>query len=111
MGRCYKAHRLAFLSMTGEWPTGEVDHMDGDRLNNRFGNLRDVSHAVNLQNRRNATSRSESGILGVQKNWNKWYAVITTNGQSKNLGGYATPEEASAVYLQAKRRLHEGNTL
>ena len=51
-GVSYLGHRLAFLLMTGEWPRQTVDHIDRDRMNNAWSNLRDVSQAVNNQNRR-----------------------------------------------------------
>ena len=51
-GRSYKAHRLAWLLTFGEWPKDEIDHIDGDRSNNRLGNLRDVPHKVNQMNQK-----------------------------------------------------------
>lgn len=49
--RDYKAHRLAWLYVTGAWPVYGIDHIDRDKTNNRFINLRDVPHSVNLKNR------------------------------------------------------------
>jgi hypothetical protein len=46
----YRAHRLAWFYVTGAWPTHEIDHIDGDRANNRFLNLRDVTRSVNREN-------------------------------------------------------------
>lgn len=109
--KIHKAHRLAVLYMTGEWPAGEVDHRNGRPADNRWENLRDVPHAINMQNFQRARTTSKTGILGVSPANGGFKAQITTCGHQKNLGIYATAEEAYAVYLAAKRRLHEGNTL
>lgn len=110
-GRTHSAHRLAFLYMTGFWPAGEVDHRDGDRLNNRWSNLRDVAHQTNAQNRR--TSGNAVGLLGVSKHHRseRYRATLRVNGRNMRLGWFATPEEAHQVYVNAKRKFHEGNTL
>ena len=88
------------------WPTGEIDHRDGDRGNNRIANLRDVSDAVNQQNRRNASRNSTSGLLGAHRCGSKWYAKIGIDGKQKYLGAFATKEAAHAEYLKAKQSLH-----
>ena len=108
-GRLYKAHRLAMLYMTGVWPPHGVDHIDGDRGNNAFSNLRLADQARNLQNIRKAHKDSVSGLLGttLNKQTGKWVAQIRFNGKTKHLGYYATPEEAHAVYIEAKRKHHE----
>ena len=111
-GRFY-THRLAWLYTTGEWPTGEIDHINGKRSDNRIENLRDVSRSRNNQNRRHAAKNSLSGLLGVE--WHSksglWQARIKTDTGRVALGYYKTAEEAHQVYLIAKRRLHEGCTI
>jgi len=112
-GYLYPAHRLAWLYVTGEWPVGLIDHKDGMKANNAFGNLRDVTHGVNLQNQRKARVDNTLGLLGVThhpKN-NKFQARITLDKKTQSLGYFKTPEEAHAAYLAAKRRLHEGCTI
>ena len=110
--REYSAHRLAWLYVHGAWPTGQIDHINGDRGDNRISNLRDVTPALNTQNqRRAARSNKSSGLLGVTANRGRWLAQISIGGKSRNLGRYATPEEAHAVYVAAKRVLHAGCTL
>lgn len=115
-----QAHRLAWLYMYGEWPVNDIDHINGVKDDNRIANLRDVSHQVNKQNMRKALrpavpSPFNTGLLGTYFNrkWRRFIAQIQDPVTMKNkyLGGYATAEEAHAVYLEAKRRLHEGNTL
>jgi hypothetical protein len=110
-GEAVFAHRLAWLVVYGTWPTNDIDHINGRRDDNRIANLRDVSRAVNLQNRRSAHRRSLSGLLGVKKNHGGWSASITTAGRRKHLGTFKTADEAHSIYLAAKRQLHEGNTL
>lgn len=48
----YQAHRLAWLYIYGKWPDGEIDHINGDRKDNRIANLRDVDHPTNMRARR-----------------------------------------------------------
>src|SRR4051812_42640544 len=67
-GTRYYTHRLAWLYMKGKWPDSTIDHIDGDRLNNRFANLRDVLRKTNNQNLKAAQRNNSSGLLGVQKN-------------------------------------------
>ena len=85
-GKCYKAHRLAFLYMTGSMPNHSVDHIDGDGLNNKWRNLRDVSQSENQKNRP-LQSNNKSGVIGVNfdKSKGKWVAAIGFNNKSKKL--------------------------
>lgn len=108
------AHRLAWLYMTGEWPMGEIDHMDGDPLNNQFANLRDVTRRVNAQNLKGPISTNSSGFLGVSKRKsrpNTWVYAIRMPDGSRIYGQRKSPEDAHAAYLEAKRAFHEGNLL
>ena len=108
----FLAHRLAFLYMTGDWPEQHVDHIDGNPLNNRWCNLRDVDRNANMQNLKRAQSNNKSsGLLGVSSCRSKWQAHITVNSEYKHLGTYDTPEEAHDAYLEAKRQLHGGCTI
>ena len=74
----YSAHRLAWLYMTGQWPSQEVDHINGDRSDNRWCNLREVSRRMNAQNLRSPRTDSRSRVLGVS--WDgarkKWVTRI-----------------------------------
>ena len=102
-GRSYKAHRLAWLILTGNFPDDQIDHIDGNGLNNRSVNLRAVSRAENCKNVRKH-ARNTSGVTGVywDKAGSKWYASIKINGKQKRLG-YFDFDEAVAVRKEAER--------
>lgn len=102
------AHRLAWLYMTGEWPRQEIDHIDGDRANNKWLNLRDVDHATNMQNRRVAQSNNVGGFLGVSRRAESIHIAYVG---TKYIGSFRTPEEAHAAYVQRKRAAHDGCTI
>jgi len=110
-GYAYLAHRLAWLWVTGSWPQWDIDHMDTNKTNNRFINLRDVEKSTNQQNFRKALSTSVSGMLGVFLARGRWRSRICTEGKRENLGTFDTKQEAHAAYISAKRRLHAGCTL
>ena len=115
-GTMVKGHRLAWLLHYGAWPDGDIDHINGVRNDNRISNLRCVSPKVNCQNQRVGSRPSVTGLIGVhlpgRGSANKRYrAKIWVDGRQIHLGGYATPEEAHAAYVLAKRKHHEGCTL
>ena len=108
-----KNHRLAWAISYGCWPKYEIDHINGDKSDNRLANLRDVKHKLNTENLLVANSFNKGRVLGVS--WhiriNKFHARIGVNGRLIHLGYYSTSEEAHQAYLTAKRQLHAGNTL
>ena len=108
-----KNHRLAWAVAYGAWPKHEIDHINGDKSDNRLTNLRDVAHRTNTENSIGATSYSKGRVLGVS--WHvriqKFHARIGVNGKLIHLGYYTTPEEAHQAYLTAKRQLHAGCTI
>lgn len=112
-GKSHLSYRLAWLLTHNEWPSGVIDHIDGDPLNNRISNLRDVTCFVNMQNQRKANSDNKTGLLGVylNKKSGKFIAQIGYKGKLKYLGSFSTPEDAHAAYLVAKRKHHEGCTI
>lgn len=99
--------RLAWLYMTGALPIGLIDHINGVVDDNRFANLRDVSHTENLQNQRRAQKSNKSGVLGVTRQKNGYSAEISVAKKRVYLGTFKTPEEAHAAYVDAKRKLHK----
>ena len=111
-GKQLRAHRVVWFLCNGVWPTNDIDHINGNRSDNKIENLRDVPTEVNTQNLRQARKCSISGLLGVtRQRKNKWGASIRKAGKVYWLGTFDTPEEAHSVYVNAKRQLHEGCTI
>lgn len=107
----YRAHRLAWFLSYGVWPHGEVDHIDGDPLNNRLHNLRVVDRAGNSQNQRRAHRDNKScGLLGVtwNKQHGKWQAKLQANKVRHHIGYFDDPGEAHKAYMDAKAVRHIG---
>lgn len=113
LGKTIQGHRLALLLTHKRWPAGEVDHINGDRSDNRLCNLREADRSINGQNIRTPMAHNTSGYLGVyfHKQNKRWVAAIKVNKKSIHLGQFSTPEEAHARYLEAKRQLHDGCTI
>lgn len=102
------AHRAIWAIQTGEWPNGIIDHINHDRADNRWNNLRLVSAQGNARNRRHKPSRS--GQLGVH--WHnlrqKWQARITVSVQPKrvrSLGLFDSLDDAIAARKEAEALL------
>ncbi len=108
--RLYYGHRVAFALMTGAWPE-LVDHINGNKADNRWANLRLSDRQHNQENRRRANKNSSHGLLGVTRNRKRFMASLTLNRKSIYLGTFDTPEQAHAAYLTAKREQHVGGTI
>ena len=105
-GTLYKASRLAWLYMTGEWPSHYVDHINGRTFDDRWANLRSASHAENLRNR-GAQKNNTSGFKGVsQYASGKWCARVTRMGQTFRKNGFNTAEAAAAAYARMAKQVH-----
>ena len=110
LGQEYKAHRIAFLYMTGEFPPEETDHINRIKDDNRWINLRAVSKSENQKNMP-VRKDSTSGCPGV--NWdaphNKWRVRLVHNSVRVELGFYTDLEQAVAVrHAHAKQWRKEG---
>lgn len=107
----YKAHRLAWLYMMGEFPVLGIDHENGIRGDNRWDNIREATKKRNGENQRKAHKNSTTGLLGVTNRGSKFRATLHDAGVRHYLGDFDTPEEAHAAYVSVKRQLHEGCTI
>ena len=100
----YRAHRLGWLFTYGKWPNNHIDHIDGNRSNNKINNLRDVTPQENLFNIKKV--RAGSGYIGVYKRKYSWQTRIGLNGKDIHIGYFKTPELASEAYQAAKLKYH-----
>lgn len=104
----YLLHRVIWLHQHGIWPTGVIDHIDGDKKNNRLSNLRLTDQSRNCQNVKSCYSNNKSGVLGVTKGYTDgtWAVNIRVNSKGIHLGTYHDKDFASKVYLNAKFLVH-----
>jgi HNH endonuclease len=102
-GRWYKAHRLAWLWMMGEWPLAEIDHINMDSADNRWCNLRAATHSKNGANKRKQQNNT-SGFPGVSRFGVKWRARSKVNGKEVSLGLFDTRHQAYAAKCLDSRR-------
>lgn len=107
-GKGYLSHRLAWAIHYGEWPNGEIDHINGDKSDNRISNLRCVDRSKNIQNipKKSGGSSKYKGV-SWHKRIKKWQARITCSGVKKHLGYFSTEEEAYEAYVSSARLLHK----
>jgi len=106
-GRRYQAHRLIWLYMTGEWPAQEIDHINRNRLDNRWVNLRLATRLQNSWNT-NGHANSKSGVKGVAyvARTGKWQVQLRVCGKTHYVGVYDTVSEAAQARADAERRLY-----
>lgn len=111
-GKTVSAHKAAWALHHGEWPTHGIDHINGDRTDNRIANLRDVPISVNSKNQKRRSGNT-SGITGVSyfARTKKWVAMIKGDGKVRNLGYFATIEDAAAArkVAEAKYGFHQNH--
>jgi len=104
-GTRYKAASLAWLYIYGEWPEYCIDHINGNKADDRLSNLRKASRSENLFNR-GVFSNSLSGIKGVGLFRGKWKACCYSNGKRKWLGFFPSKEEAVKAYRDYAEKEH-----
>lgn len=97
--RQYSIHRLAWLYVYGSWPKNQIDHINGDKLDNRIENLRDVT---SRQNSQNCGIHRNGKLVGASfhKQHQRWRATVYENGKCKHLGLYDSELEAHNKYKQ-----------
>lgn len=105
----YYLHRLAWLHFYGVEPDGDIDHINGNGLDNSITNLRCVSHRINMTNKKDHRAGK---VLGVRYNKkcvkNPWFSAIKVNGVQIGLGYYPTQDEAHAAYMKALEKVEKG---
>lgn len=104
----YQSHRLAWLHFYGEWPSGQIDHINRNKLDNSIKNLRVVTASENCLNRDQPKSKysNERGVTFHKSN-NKWQAQICLPGRngSTYIGSFESKEDAVLAYKEARRSL------
>lgn len=104
-GKNYKAHRLAWLYMTGKWPVEQIDHINMARSDNRWKNLREATSSQNRANSRGLiTSKSKMKGVTWHPRGGKWQAQITVNRKTVYLGVFADPADAHDAYSEAAKK-------
>lgn len=109
-GKMYSLARLGYYLKLGEWPDGELDHINGNPHDNRWENLRLCSRSDNAKNRRIYTNNSVGykGVYPLKYKGRivKYGAKIQNEGVAKYLGSFVTPEEAAEAYNKECLKLH-----
>lgn len=110
--RLYRAHRLIWLYMTGEWPKDQIDHINHIRNDNRWCNLREATYQENQRNRTNPKN-NKSGVCGVRwrEKRNRWSSQIKVNRKAKHLGSFTDKFEAICARKSAENKygFHENH--
>ena len=107
-----RASRIAWALSYGKWPDGFIDHINGSKKDNRLSNLRDVTNAINAQNRvAQNINRVVDLPMGVYPAGKRFEARICINGVKTHLGKFDTAEKAAAAYLKFRREHCPGNTI
>lgn len=107
--RCYLVHRLAWLYVHGQWPEGDIDHIDGNPFNNRLSNLRTCNQAQNQQNRSaRGSKRNTSGHACVSWDASRgaWMVRIRAHGRNHFGGRFQSIDEAVAARDRLKAEVH-----
>ncbi len=96
------AHRVIWFLESGFWPKYTIDHINGDRADNRVSNLRDVEHSVNCRNQKR--KKNNSGYMGVwyRAEMGKYRATIYVDGRTKHLGYFPTLDDAISARVSAQ---------
>jgi hypothetical protein len=107
--RQHLAHRVIWLIVHGEWPPHQIDHINGDRLDNRLCNLRAVRQHENMLNR-GAQSNSKTGVKGVSwdKREQRFVVRLKVAGKYRSFGQYRTLEEAVSACARVTAEYHGG---
>jgi len=106
-GKTYKAHILIWVCQTGEWPTHQIDHINENPFDNKWGNLRAATKSQNMQNiKRIKSNTSGHKGVGFHRHTSRWRATIKADGVQYHLGLFDTIEGAIEAYANAANKLH-----
>lgn len=105
--KTFRAHRMVWFLSDGKWPSAEIDHINGDKKDNRIVNLREASRSENAQNQAMRSSNT-SGMKGVDfdRVKGKWRARIRFSGRHILLGRFTNIADAERAVMIARDRLH-----
>jgi len=111
MSKKYQAHRLAWFVMHGFIDDKDIDHINGNRSDNRINNLRLATRSENMQNLKRSHIDNKSNMLGAYKHKaGGYFSEICLGGQKKYLGYFKSKEEAHMAYLAEKNIIHPYGT-
>ena len=106
VSKSYLVHRVCWFLHYGSWPTKFLDHINGNRLDNRISNLREVTGSQNSMNKKgNSCSNSVFRGVSYHNREGHYRAVIGTSGKSNYLGGFVCEREAALVYNHTAEKL------
>lgn len=106
-GQRYQAHRLAWFMIHKRWPKDQIDHVNGDRSDNRIENLREASSLQNAMNK-SIFSNNKSGLKCVfyDKSKGCWFYSVQSEGLRERKGNFKTKEEAYSAFLDIAKYIH-----
>lgn len=103
--KTYRAHRIIWMYVYGVWPDGFIDHINGNKSDNRIENLRICTNSQNQMNRK-VTSKSITGIKGVFSRGKRFYSQIVVSGKTICLGSFGNSLDAATAYNNAAIKYH-----
>ena len=104
-GQRWNAHRVVWFLHYGEQPPQYIDHINGDRTDNRPENLREACHHTNLANAKRRVD-NKSGVKGVRRSGNKWIGSVGFKGERHYVGPFTDIAEAEIAVRQLREQLH-----
>ena len=104
--KLWMAHRLAWLIVHGQWPPSRIDHINGQRDDNRIDNLRLANASQNMWNRKAQAGTSKYKGVYLNRRTNKWGAGASAHGKHHHAGWFDCEEEANKAAKATRERLH-----